>query len=156
MTDILGASPLGLPLSASRYLEADPEEFLALGNERQFPPREGAFELRITEELREVLYLDEARLVVVDHPAGTLVLPTSKLHPGKPFPPHELRTLRLLAPLKQANRSDGLDVTEALARTDGQMVSPRNACGAYRWDWRNCFPSPWTARCHGPTAGSGA
>ena len=91
VTDILGASPLGLPLSASRYLEADPEEFLALGNERQFPPREGAFELRITEELREVLYLDEARLVVVDHPAGTLVLPTSKLHPGKPFPAtHEL------------------------------------------------------------------
>jgi hypothetical protein len=32
--------------------------------------------------------------------------------------------LRPVASLKQATRSDGLDVTEALARTDGKMVSP--------------------------------
>ncbi len=124
VTDILGAAPLGLPLGKSRYLDADPEEFLALGGEQQFPPTNGAYEIRVTEELREVLYLDEARLVVVDHPAGTLVFPTSKLHPGKPFPPHELRALRPVAALKHAFRSDGLDVTAALARTDGQMVSP--------------------------------
>jgi hypothetical protein len=124
VTDILGASPLGLPVSKTRYVESDPEEFLALGGEPQFPPKDGAYEVRITEELREVLYLDEARLVVVDHPAGTLVCPTSKMHPGKPFPPHELWTLRPVAALKQATRSDGLDVTEALAKTDGRMVSP--------------------------------
>jgi tetratricopeptide (TPR) repeat protein len=124
VTDILGASPLGLPVSKTHYIEADPEEFLALGNERQFPPKENAYEIRLTEELREVLYLDEASLVVVDHPAGTLVCPTSKLHPGKPFPPHELWTLQPLATLKQATRSDGLDVTAALAETDQQMVSP--------------------------------
>jgi hypothetical protein len=32
--------------------------------------------------------------------------------------------LRLLAPLKRATRSDGLDVTKALSATDGEMVSP--------------------------------
>ena len=124
VTDILGAAPLGLPVSETRYVEADPEEFLALGDEQQFPAKDGRFELRITEELREVLYLDNARLVVVDHPAGTSVEPTSKLRVGKPFPPHELWTLRPLAPIAQATRSDGLDVTKALARTDRQMVSP--------------------------------
>jgi Flp pilus assembly protein TadD len=124
VTDILGASPLGLPLSKSRFLEADPEEFLALGNEQQFAPKDGSYEVRITEELREVLYLDEARLVVVDHPDGTLICPTSKLHPGGPFPPHELWTLRPVALLKQAVRSDGLDVTEVLSHSDGRMVSP--------------------------------
>jgi len=124
ITDILGASPLGLPVSKTRYIEADPEEFLALGGEEQFVPREGAYEIRITEELREVLYLDEASIVAVDHPSETKVLPTSKLHTGKPFPPHELWTVRPLATVKKAIRSDGLDVTEALTRTDGQMVSP--------------------------------
>lgn len=124
VTDILGASPLGLPVSKSRLIEADPEEFLALGNEREFPPKDGAYQIRITEELREVLYLDEAKLVVVDHPTGTLVHPTSKLRPGKPFPPHELWTLRPLAPLRQAVRSDGSNVTAALANTDARMVSP--------------------------------
>jgi tetratricopeptide (TPR) repeat protein len=128
VTDILGASPLGLPVGKSRYSEADPEEFLALGGEPQFLPRDGAYEVRITEELREVLYLDEARLVAVDHPAGTLVYPTSKLRPGRPFPPHELWTLRPVAALKQATRSDGLDVTETLARADGQMVAPVRLC----------------------------
>jgi len=124
VTDILGAAPLGLPVSHTRYIEADPEELLSLGDEKKFPPRNGAYEIRLTEELREVLYLNEASLVVVDHPEGTTLLPTSKLLPGKPFPPHELWTLRPLAMLKKAIRSDGLDVTDALTKTDGQMVSP--------------------------------
>jgi hypothetical protein len=124
VTDILGAAPLGLPLTESRYIDADPEEYLNLGNDQQFPPTNGAYQLRVTEELREVLYLDAASLVVVDHPAGTLVYPTSKMHAAKPFPPHELWTLRPVAPLRHAARSDGLDVTEALARIDGRMVSP--------------------------------
>jgi tetratricopeptide (TPR) repeat protein len=124
VTDILGASPLGLPLNETRYIEADPEEYLALGNPAQFPPKDRNYEVRITEELREVLYLDEAKLVVADHPAGTRVLPTSMMHPAKPFPAHALRTVRPLARLQRATRSDGLDVTLALAETDGQMVSP--------------------------------
>jgi tetratricopeptide (TPR) repeat protein len=123
VTDILGASPLGLPVSKTHYIEADPEEFIALGSEEKFPPKAGAYEIRLTEELREVLYLDEVSLVVVDHPAGTVVQPTSKLHPGKPFPPHELWTLRPVATLKQAIRNDGLDVTEVLRQTDRRMVS---------------------------------
>ena len=90
VTDILGASPLGLPVSASHYVEEDPEELLALGNERQFPPHDRQYEVRITEELREVLYLDQAKLMVVDHPAGTIAAPTSKMLPGRPFLPHEV------------------------------------------------------------------
>jgi tetratricopeptide (TPR) repeat protein len=124
VTDILGASPLGLPVSESHFVEADPEEFLEMGDPTKFPTRNGRFELRITEELREVLYLDCAKLVAVDHPSGTLVHPTSKMHPGRPFPPHELWTLRPIAPIKRAIRSDGLDVTAALACTDRIMVTP--------------------------------
>jgi len=124
VTDILGSSPLGLPVSETRYVEADPEELLSLGADQQFPPKDGKYEVRITEELREVLYLDNARLTVVDHPPGTLVHPTCKMVPGRPFPPHELWTLRPIALLKRATRSDGLDVTEALAATDANRVSP--------------------------------
>jgi Tfp pilus assembly protein PilF len=124
VTDILGSSPLGLPVSERRYVEADPAEFLSLGTESQFPSKHGRYELRITEELREVLYLDRASLLVVDHPPDVLVHPTSKMVPGRPFAPHELWSLRPVAPLKQATRSDGLDVTAALGATDGQRVSP--------------------------------
>jgi Flp pilus assembly protein TadD len=124
VTDMLGSSPLGLPVSYTRYVEADPEEFLALGSESQFPPKNGNYEVRLTEELREVLYLDQAKLVVVDHPEGTVVHSAGKMVPGRPFPPHELQTLRPVAKLRQALRSDGLDVTKALADQDGNRVSP--------------------------------
>jgi tetratricopeptide (TPR) repeat protein len=124
VTDILGASPMGLPANGTRYVEADPEEFLALGTELNFPSTHGAFEIRITEELREVLYIDQAKLVVVDYPIGTLVLPTSKMVPNRPFPPHELWALRPSANLKKAIRSDGLDITDALKDTDNRMASP--------------------------------
>jgi Flp pilus assembly protein TadD len=124
VTDILGSSPLGLPISSSHYVEADPEEFLSLGTETEFPPKDGKYEVRITEELREVLYLDQASLIAVDHPSTTVVHPTSKMVPGRPFPPHELWSLRPLATALHATRSDGLDVTANLAATDGRRVAP--------------------------------
>lgn len=137
VTDLLGAAPLGLPLAEGRFIEADPEEYVWIGGEEMFPPRDGAWVLQITEELREVLYLDTARLVVVDHPPGTEVHPTSKLLPGRPFLPHELVTLRARRPLLRAVqeplRETGIppvappalrDVTAALAEIDGAVVSP--------------------------------
>jgi Flp pilus assembly protein TadD len=124
VTDILGAAPLGLPLSKSKFVPSDPEEILALGSDESFPAHNGAYEVRVTDELREVLYLDEARLMVVDHPSGTLVYSTSKLRASGPFPSPEIWTLRPLGAPVRAERSDGLDVTAALARADASMVSP--------------------------------
>jgi hypothetical protein len=115
---------LGLPVSETHFVEADPEEFLELGDENQFPIRSNRYELRITEELREVLYLDYAELLAVDHPPGTVVHPTSKMLPGKPFLPHELWTLQPVATVKRATRSDGVDVTAALTCIDRNMVTP--------------------------------
>jgi tetratricopeptide (TPR) repeat protein len=124
VTDLLGAAPAGLRLAADRFIDADEDELVWLGDESMFPPRNGNQVLQITEELREVLYLDAAQLVVVDHPAGTEVHTTGKLLPGKPFPPHDIITLHHRHPLKQATRSDGVDVTAALNDADGTMASP--------------------------------
>lgn len=124
VTDILGDAPLGLPMNEKRFVPADNEELLALGDGTKFPPRNGAYEIRITDELREVLYLDEAHLIAVDHPRGTVVYPTCKMLPGPPFAPHELWTLRPLGPPRHAVRSDGRDVTALLARIDNRMVGP--------------------------------
>ena len=124
VTDLLGAAPLGLPVSDTRFIDGDPTEFVWLGDEAAFPPRDGKHILQVTEELREVLYLDEARLVVVDHPPGTEVHTTGKLVPGKPFPPHDLVTLHRRQPLAKAFNHEGADVTEALQAADRIMVSP--------------------------------
>jgi hypothetical protein len=124
VTDILGAAPLGLPIAEGRYIEADPEELVWIGNEQTFPARDGMHQLQITEELREVLYLDEAKLVVVDHEPGTEVHSTDKLLPGKPFPSGTIMTLHNEHSLQKATMLDGQEVTPALKSVDGRRVSP--------------------------------
>ncbi len=124
VTDLLGAAPLGLPVSDTRVVDADPIEYVRIGSEESFPAKDGYHVLQITEELREVLYLDEAKLVVVDHPADAEVHSTSKLRPGGPFPAHGVVTLHKRQPLRSATNHDGADITTILADADGRMASP--------------------------------
>lgn len=124
VTDLLGAAPVGLPVAKGRFIEADPEEFVRIGTDATFPRRDGRRVLQVTEELREILYLDAVRLVAVDHPAGVEVHPTSKLVPGRPFPPHGIMGLHRPVPLLRATRLAGDDVTAALQLADGLRVSP--------------------------------
>jgi thioredoxin-like negative regulator of GroEL len=124
ITDILGAAPLGLPITEGAYIEADPEELVWIGNERTFPVRDGKYQLQITEELREALYLDEVKLVVVDHEPATEVHSTDKLLPRGPFPSSRLLTLHQEHSLVSAETLDGREVTEALREADGRRVSP--------------------------------
>ncbi|MBK9138279.1 MAG: VCBS repeat-containing protein [Verrucomicrobia bacterium] len=124
VSDILGSAPVGLRLTDSVFIDADPFEYVLLGTDRDVAPRNGRYALEITEELREVLYLDEAKLVVVDHPEGTEVHTTDKLRPAKPFPRGELWTLASRKPLQKATTLDGADVTDALQENDGHKVSP--------------------------------
>ncbi|MFM8420291.1 MAG: FG-GAP-like repeat-containing protein [Verrucomicrobiota bacterium] len=124
VTDLLGAAPVGLPVAKGRFIEADPEEFVRVGTDATFPRRNGRRVLQVTEELREILYLDAVRLVAVDHPAGIEVHPTSKLVPGRPFPPHGIVGVHRPLPLLRATRLAGDDVTAALQLADGIRVSP--------------------------------
>ena len=124
VTDLLGASPLGLPVADGIYIDADPDEIVWIGDETNFKPLDGRYRLQITEELREILYLDEAKLLAVDVPPDSEVHSTTKLRPSGPFPPAGLAALAKRTPLRQARRSDGLDVTSALQANDDQWVSP--------------------------------
>ncbi|MCP4003984.1 MAG: tetratricopeptide repeat protein, partial [bacterium] len=89
VTDLLGNSPLGLSLRRGQVLSADPEELVWIGDSKSFVPRDGHYVLQVTEELREVLYLDEARLIAVDHAPDVEVHPTDRLMPP-PYPASEI------------------------------------------------------------------
>jgi hypothetical protein len=124
VTDLLGAAPLGLPVADGVYIEADPEEYAWIGSETNFVPRNGYYTVQITEELREALYLDEAKLVVVDRAPEMEVHPTDKLLPRKPFPKGTLMTVARERPLRRAETLSGRDVTELLKAVDTKRVSP--------------------------------
>ena len=124
VTDLLGAAPLGLPVAAGKLIAADTDEYVWLGDGETFKALEGDFVLQITEELREVLYLDEAKLIAVDHPAGVEIIPTNKLVPGPPFPVAGFLAAHSPYELKSALRSDGADMRASLVAIDGKMASP--------------------------------
>ncbi len=120
VTDLLGNSPLGLSLARDRLMPADPEELVAIG---ELAARGGDYVLQVTEELREVLYLDEARLVAVDHDPGVEVHATDRLMPP-PFPPSQLWALTGLEVPARATGDDGVERTAALAAVDGVFAAP--------------------------------
>jgi hypothetical protein len=124
VTDLLGASPAGLRVTDANFVDADTDELVGIGDESNVQPRGGSYVLQVTDELRELLYLDEVALVVVDRPPDIEVHTTSKLRPGKPFVSHELVALSGSIPLRGAVRSDGADVTDLLTAIDGRRVSP--------------------------------
>lgn len=124
VTDFFGAAPLGLPAAEGKLIIADTDEFVRLGDESNVRLLGNEYVLQITEELREVLYLDQAMLCVVDHPESVEAIPTNRLMPGPPFPKAGLMAVHAPYPLRKAERSDGLNVKESLLRVDGKMASP--------------------------------
>ncbi len=68
VTDILGVGPLGELGPDGTRLKPYPREFVRLPETLQ--RRGGTYEFQMTDELREVDYVDRLRLLAVDHPAG--------------------------------------------------------------------------------------
>jgi hypothetical protein len=121
VTDLLGNSPLGLSLRRGVTLAADPDELVWIGNSTNFTPRDGHYVLQVTEEMREVLYLDQARLLVAEHAPGIEVHPTDRLMPP-PFPISELWALHAPRIPKSAMGDDGIDRTRAVSAIDAEYA----------------------------------
>jgi tetratricopeptide (TPR) repeat protein len=122
ISDVLGITPLGLPMAPGMLVPPDHDEFVLVKGE-QLAPKDGVFELHFTEELREVTYLDRVRLDVVDSPADVEIFP-NELFSFPPFPVEHTHTVRgALSPTK-ALGSDGKDWTKQLARIDDDYAEP--------------------------------
>jgi TolA-binding protein len=66
-TDVLGVAPLGHLLPTGGYIRPNPEELVRLGETLHL--KDGRYVFQLTDELREVDYFDQVRLLAVDHPA---------------------------------------------------------------------------------------
>jgi hypothetical protein len=122
ITDVLGITPLGLPMAPGMMVPPDHDEYVLVKGE-QLVAEDGVYRMQVTEELREVTYLDRAKLIVVDHPVEAEVYP-NELFSFPPFPEAHLHTVVDPSPLVRATGSDGGDWTEALARVDDAHAIP--------------------------------
>ncbi|HEV2491526.1 MAG TPA: FG-GAP-like repeat-containing protein [Terriglobia bacterium] len=83
-TDILGVAPLGELLPDGSRIKPNPEDLIRLGDDLR--PENGGYTFQITDEMREVDYVDQLRLVAVDHPATEEVY-SNEIYSSSPAPP---------------------------------------------------------------------
>jgi Tfp pilus assembly protein PilF len=118
VTDFLGGGEMGYQEAPGVWNVPDPVELVRLAPD-QLRPRDGRYELRVTNELEEVLYLDELHLLAVDHPADVSVFPNE----GMTEPPKPARLLAVRDPRVPPARDDaGRDVTSRLRDLDRLFV----------------------------------
>jgi hypothetical protein len=122
VSDVLGITPLGLPMKEGMYVPPDHDELVRVTGD-QLKAADGEYRMQFTEELREVTYLDRAQLWVVDHPADVEVHPEERFT-FPPFPPQKIHTIRGALPCVKAVDQEGRDWTAALANVDGVHAVP--------------------------------
>jgi tetratricopeptide (TPR) repeat protein len=116
ITDVLGVAPLGASAGDGSYFPVDHDEYVWIPGE-SLRERGGVYDVRITEELSEVSYLDQIELIAVDHPADVSVYSNDKWK-SPPFPEFRLfGSNRRVYPVR-ARGADGRDALKVVSRKD--------------------------------------
>ena len=115
VTDFMGGGEIGYWMGPGVWNTPDPDEYVRIPPDR-LRPRDGRYELRVTNELEEALFVDHLQLVAVDHPGGTEVFPNEGL--GAPAAKTPFTVARAPRPPAAATDEHGHDVLDRLRTID--------------------------------------
>lgn len=116
ITDAFISGPMGVPLGGGRYFPVDHDEYVKIPGEA-LRSADSRLRVAITEELREAVFLDRARLIAVDHAIGTEVYPNEFLRAGE-FPKFKTHLTRAAHPPQAAYDHRGRDVRDLVSAVD--------------------------------------
>jgi Flp pilus assembly protein TadD len=120
ITDFMGGGEMGYLEEPGVRNVPDPEEFTRITS-AQLRPRDGRFELRVTNELEETLFVDRLRLLAIAHPASIELYPREGLV-SPPFPGFELIAAGdLRTPVRVIDHA-GRDVTDRVRARDRRFI----------------------------------
>jgi tetratricopeptide (TPR) repeat protein len=115
VTDFLGGGEMGYWMAPGVRNSPDPDEYVRIDG-RLLHPRDGRYELRITNELEEAVFLDRAQLVVVAHPRNVEVHPNEGLRSARDA--FRLFVVRGAKPPAAVEDEHGHDVLDRVLRVD--------------------------------------
>ena len=130
VSDFLGGGELGYRTGAAGWNIPDSDEYVRITN-GQLTARDGRLEVRVANELEEVLYLDHLRLLSVDHPSDVEVYPREGMR-ANAARGLSLAAVRNVRPLRRVVSDRGEDLSDRVARRDGisaQAFSERTLRG---------------------------
>jgi tetratricopeptide (TPR) repeat protein len=116
ITDVLGVAPLGASDGEGSYFPVDHDEYVSIPGQA-LAPVEGRYQVRITEELSEVSYLDQVQLYAVDHPAATEIYTNEKFK-SPPYPDFRLFGVKRGIHPRAARDDRGRNVLPLILATD--------------------------------------
>jgi tetratricopeptide (TPR) repeat protein len=115
VTDFLGGGEMGYWEAPGVRNVPDPTEYVRIRGD-QLREKDGRLDLRVTNELEEVLYLDQVKLMAVTHAQGVEVYPNEGMvDPPRAF---KLWAVRDLRPPTGAVDQDGSDALPKIAFLD--------------------------------------
>jgi tetratricopeptide (TPR) repeat protein len=120
VTDFMGGGEVGYWMGPGVWNTPDPDEYVRIAPGR-LQPRGGTYDIRVTNELEEALFVDHLQLVAIDHDVEVDVFPNEGLGaPGSGrFPPTTVRGAR---PPMAATDGRGRDLLPLLRVLDRHYV----------------------------------
>jgi Tfp pilus assembly protein PilF len=85
IADMIGPGVVGHWIAPGERDVPDPDEYLKVAA-RRVKPRNGLLSFRFMEPMEETVYLDQVRLLAIDHPAAYEVFPNERFVSAPPFP----------------------------------------------------------------------
>jgi|HubBroStandDraft_6_1064221.scaffolds.fasta_scaffold03158_4 tetratricopeptide (TPR) repeat protein len=121
ITDVIGAGVIGHWISPTSKNTPDPDEWVKIDGSK-LRAKDGYMSVRFGEPMEEVNYIDQIRMVAVDHPADVDVYPDQRFLDNPPFASG--KTVATSSPHVPVGAwdSDGRDVLSLLSARDHKYV----------------------------------
>ncbi|MGD0681619.1 MAG: CRTAC1 family protein, partial [Terracidiphilus sp.] len=122
VTDVIGAAVVGHWFTPTRRNTPNPGEWIKIDGS-QIAPVNGKLSLRFMEPMEEVNYIDQLRLIAVDHPENVEVNPDERFLDDPPFASGRVVTTAGARLPVGAWDGEGRDVLDQLSRRDHKFAS---------------------------------
>ena len=122
VTDVIGAAVVGHWFTPARRNIPRPSEWIKIDG-AEVAPVDGRISIRFMEPMEEVNYIDQLRLVAVDHPDDVEVNPDERFLDNPPFASGRIVSSAGARLPLGAWDGEGRDVLAALSRSDHRFAS---------------------------------
>jgi Flp pilus assembly protein TadD len=122
IADMIGPGVVGHWVAPGERDVPDPDEYLKVAA-RSVKPRNGMLSFRFMEPMEETVYLDQVRLLAIDHPAAYEVFPNERFVAAPPFPEFRVIASQDARPPLGAWDDHGNDVLALISKRDREYVT---------------------------------
>ena len=122
IADMIGPGVVGHWVAPGERDVPDPDEYLKVAA-RSVKPRNGLLSFRFMEPMEETVYLDQVRLLAIDHPAAYEVFPNERFVSAPPFPEFRVIATRDAHVPIGAWDDKGNDVLPLISKRDRKYVT---------------------------------